>query len=257
MSNTSTIDTFDEEGELDGYQIEESDDDGDDMDESVIAGSQTTYNPKHKYNNTELTELADALLREDANRELCRQCREKDPESLPYGQETGNVEWMLRKDKQGNALLDDEGNVQYIAFPELECAAGHRWYLGEGVRRNINGKNPILFEPHLYNRKRREIHVKDGVPDPAFTMDRWGKRPTQGMYYRVHPQGRKQNTDEQRKRNGASFYRHCTHKLEGSVTVTSDGLFTDKSRTNRADQTTRAKAYSGDGASMEIGPTWW
>lgn len=188
-----------------GFTTEELEDEGD-LDESVDT-SRTSYDPDHNYSNKELEELADAMLREDANRELCRQCRAKDAESLPYGRETGHIEWMLRKDKDDNAILDDEGNVQYIAFPELQCEQGHRWYLGEGVRRNINGKNPILFEAHLYNRKRREIHVKDGVPDPAFTMDRWGKRPVQGMYYRVHPQGRKQNTEEQRKRNGASFYR--------------------------------------------------
>lgn len=167
----------------------------------------TSYVEGKKYLKSELEAFADELLREDANRELCKRCKEKDADSLPYGHETGHVEWQVQKDKQGDALLDDEGNTRYIAYPELQCDKGHRWYKGEGPRRDIRGKNPILFETHLYNRKRREIHVKDGIPDPAFTMDRWGKRPTQGIYNRAHPQGRKINTPEQRAKNGASWYR--------------------------------------------------
>lgn len=162
----------------------------------------------HKLTKKELEEYADDLLRDDANRELCRLCKEKDPESLPYGEETGEIEWQIQKNKStGEILLDEEGSALYVAFPELVCTKGHRWYKGEGPRRDIRGKYPILFESHLYNRKRREIHVKDGIPDPAFTMDRWGKRPTTGLYNRSHPQGRKINTPEQRAKNGASYYR--------------------------------------------------
>ena len=62
----------------------------------------------------------------------------------------------------------------------------------------IKGENPILFEEHLKNRHKREIFNKAGVPDPAFG---------QGIYNRQHPEGRKVNSDEQRKRNGASYYR--------------------------------------------------
>jgi hypothetical protein len=175
-----------------------------DIDEEIDWG---TYPPPDKYSKKELEEQADVLLREDANRELCRKCKDADVDSLPYGDETGEVEWAIQKDKQGTPLFDDEGNTLYVAFPELRCEAGHRWYKGEGPRRDIRGRNPILFESHLYNRKRREIHVKDGIPDPAFTMDRWGKRPTTGIYNRTHPQGRKTNTPEQRARNGASWYR--------------------------------------------------
>jgi hypothetical protein len=179
------------------FEYVEEEDDGD-LDESVPVEGES-YDSKKKYSKAQLEELADALLREDSNKELCRQCKEKDANSLPYGSETGHTEWALRKDASGAAVLDDEGNAQYIAFPELSCDAGHRWYKGEGTRRNINGKNPILFEQHIYNRKRREIHVKDGIPDPAFTTDRWG-RPTVGMYHRTHPQGRKVNSTEQRKK---------------------------------------------------------
>lgn len=186
----------------------------DDFEDEIVEESDDTDRweneggPPDKMTNKEKEEWADTLLREDANRELCRQCRDADPDSLPYGEETGEIEWQIQKDKEtGDPLFDEEGNTLYVAFPELICTQGHHWYKGEGPRRDIRGRNPILFESHLYNRKRREIHVKDGIPDPAFTMDRWGKRPTTGIYNRSHPSGRKINTPEQRARNGASYYR--------------------------------------------------
>lgn len=197
-----------EEEEIIGLVLEEVEEESEsDADEDSYEESDGRYDPTKKYRPKELEELADALLREDANRELCRKCRDNDPESIPYGHETGEVEWQIQLGKDGLPLFDTEGNTLYVAFPELRCEEGHRWYKGEGPRRDIRGKDPILFETHLYNRKRREIHVKDGIPDPAFTMDRWGKRPTQGIYNRAHPQGRKINTPEQRAKNGASWYR--------------------------------------------------
>jgi hypothetical protein len=162
--------------------------------------------PGQKYTALELEEFADQLLRSDANRELCRECKENDPDSLPYGDETGHVESVAQFDNDGNPLLDEEENQLYLDFPELRCEKGHRWYKGEGPRRDIRGVNPILFQSHLYNRQRREIYVEAGTPDPAFTNDRFG-RPTTGMYNRTHPDGRKVNTKGQRVKNGASFYR--------------------------------------------------
>lgn len=67
-----------------------------------------------------------------------------------------------------------------------------------GKSRGIAGEDPILFEEHLYSRKRREIYNQNGVPDPSIN---------EGMFWRTHPQGRKVNSDDQRKRHGASFYR--------------------------------------------------
>lgn len=166
------------------------------------------FTPGTKYNSEELIAFADKLLRDDSNRELCRKCKEKDPDGdfLPYGEETGQVESVPQFTADNDPLLDDEGNQLYLDFPELKCEKGHRWFQGEGQRRDIRGPNPILFESHLYNRKRREIYVTEGTPDPAFTMDRKG-RPTQGMYNRSHPEGRKINTRAQRAKNGASYYR--------------------------------------------------
>ena len=67
-----------------------------------------------------------------------------------------------------------------------------------GKERGIGGKDPILFEEHLYQRQKREILNENGVPEPGLVS---------GIYYRSHPEGRKVNSEEQRRRNGASYYR--------------------------------------------------
>lgn len=178
-------------------------------DEDVLDEDQepAEFDPHGKYSNLEMEEYADALLREDSNRELCRKCKEADPEALPYGKETGQVESVPQYDEESDEpLLDDNGHQLYLDFPELRCDKGHRWYKGEGPRRDIRGPNPILFESHLYNRRRREIYVEAGTPDPAFTMDRFGQ-PSTGIYNRSHPDGRKINTKSQRAKHGASYYR--------------------------------------------------
>lgn len=192
-----------------------------DMDESVttIGGEQFEVHGKHS--KLELEEWADKLLREDANREMCRICVEKEVH-LPYGHETGKIEYMPAMDKQGDAIYDEEtGETKFVEFPELECKQGHRWYKGEGPRRDIRGENPILFEPHLYNRKRRELLAKEGVVDPAYTMDRWGKRPAVGIYGRSHPLGRKVNSRKQRRDFGAGFTSSHRGLVSLSVAVSS------------------------------------
>lgn len=162
------------------------------------------WDPNRTYSKRELEELADQMLKDDANREVCRRCKE-DGDPLSYGEETGIVE-SVPQYVEGEPFLDEEDQQLYLDFPELECKRGHKWYKGEGPRRDIRGKDPILFESHLYQRKRREIYVAAGTPDPAYTMDRFGK-PTKGSYNRVHPDGRKVNSKEQRSKHGASFYR--------------------------------------------------
>lgn len=149
------------------------------------------FEPDKQYRDWELTKLADQLLREDSKRELCRSCGE-------YGEETGMVESKPQFKKDGEPLLDEGGNQLYIEFPELECSKRHRWFLGEGKARGINGRAPILFKNHLDDRRRREIYTANGTPDPGIQR---------GMYNRTHPQGRKVNSDQQRKKNGASFFR--------------------------------------------------
>lgn len=176
-----------------------------DLDETLEDEIDEEFDPGKKYSKTELQEWADHFLKEDAARELCRKCRDKGVE-LPYGEETGKIVPLPQFTDDGDPILDKAGRQLHVDFPELKCEKGHKWYRGEGPRRDIRGKNPILFETHLKNRQRREIYVEVGIPDPAYTTDRFG-RPTQGMYNRTHPQGRKVNTNEQRKKNGASFFR--------------------------------------------------
>lgn len=183
--------------------------DTDELDlEEIEEVVEAEFDPNGKYSSLELEEQADVLLKADANRELCRKCKElQGPDSLPYGEETGEVESVPQyTEDTGEPIVDEEGQQLYLEFPELRCPKGHRWYKGEGARRDIRGLNPILFESHLSSRKRREIMVESGIPDPAFTRDRWGRR-IQGIYNRVHPGGRKVNTKEQRASSGASFYR--------------------------------------------------
>ncbi len=158
--------------------------------EEVIEEESLEYDPNRKYTNWELGELADALLRADTKRELCRKCEK-------YGEETGNVESQPQF-KDGKPLVDDEGNMLYVEFPELQCENNHRWYKGEGKARGNGGKDPILFEDHLKNRQKREIYTSIGTPDPGIVA---------GLFNRTHPQGRKVNSDEQRRKHGASFYR--------------------------------------------------
>lgn len=180
-----------------------------DLLEELEDESSAVFDPHVKYTGKELEEFADKLLLEDRKRELCRTCCEElGRTSLPYGTETGHVEWMPQFEKDtGEPILDEAGDLLYVAYPEMECEQGHRWYKGEGLQRGLDGPNPILFKNHLDKRKQRELLATDGVVDPAYTMDRWGKRPIQGLYYRSHPQGRKTNTPEQRKNSGAGFYK--------------------------------------------------
>ena len=138
----------------------------------------------------QLEEMADDILRADSNRELCRKCKEAGHE-VPYGEKTGNVYPMPQFADDGTPMLDDDGAQLVVDFPELECERSHRWFQGEGLRRQIKGPNPILFESHIHNRKRREIYPASGVPDSALVR---------GTYNKTHPQGRGVNTAEQRKK---------------------------------------------------------
>lgn len=143
------------------------------------------YEEGRKYTGTQLNQLADDMLREDARKEICRECEET-------GKETGNIS------PTSQTVQDEEGNELIIDFPEYTCKNGHTWYKGEGKVKGIKGDAPILFEEHLHQRRRREIYNSIGTPDPSIVA---------GIYNRTHPEGRKVNSPEQRKKNGASYYR--------------------------------------------------
>jgi hypothetical protein len=138
-----------------------------------------------RYSPSDLDAIATQMLRDDAASELCRECGES---GLP----TGNTQTVVEPVKDG------EGHPLVVDFAELVCTGGHTWYEGEGRRKSVNGENPILFDEHLQSRKRREIYTTGGVPDPGIVS---------GIYNRTHPKGRKVNSEEQRKKHGASFFR--------------------------------------------------
>lgn len=104
-------------------------------------------------------------------------------------------------------VINEDGSVNWedrdYTSAELDVIATAllRHHVRDGG--SIKGDNPILFEEHLKNRHKREIYSVHGTPDPAFGH---------GIYNRTHPEGRKVNSPEQRKRNGASYYRiYSTH----------------------------------------------
>ena len=63
----------------------------------------------------------------------------------------------------------------------------------------------FLFQEHIEPRWRKEVRVETGTPDQSITNSL--SPDGQTMYNRQHPQGRKVNSDAQRKSNGASYYR--------------------------------------------------
>lgn len=138
-----------------------------------------------KYTPSQLDMIAEQLLRNDAKSELCRDCGGR-------GATTGESQTVAQE------TCDEEGNKLTLSFPEYQCEDGHSWFQGEGAVRGIGGENPVLFEEHFQSRKRREIYTTIGTPDPNIVS---------GMYNRCHPRGRKVNSPEQRKKNGASFFR--------------------------------------------------
>lgn len=140
---------------------------------------------KTDYTNSQLQAMADDMLRADSKTELCRTCGER-------GEDTGEVRPIEQP------VEDGQGHPLVLDFKEKRCSNSHVWYEGEGNERGIAGDDPILFEEHFQSRRKREIYTTQGTPDPEIVS---------GLYNRVHPQGRKVNSAEQRKRHGASFYR--------------------------------------------------
>lgn len=138
------------------------------------------------YTKGELGAITDNILKEDSRAELCRECGGR-------GTETGKTEPRVQEE-----ALDENGKPITLLFPEFVCDNDHRWFEGEGKARGIGGENPILFEEHIYSRRRREILCAAGTPDPSIVS---------GIYLRTHPEGRKVNSKEARTKHGASYYR--------------------------------------------------
>jgi hypothetical protein len=133
--------------------------------------------------------------------------------SNPCGTLSRGNKWKLSESLEMSGWNKNFGKPERIEFDpsvdyskrELEILADQ--YLRDDARsinpetgkeKGIGGDNPILFAEHEYSRRRREIYVTEGTPDPSLVS---------GIYFRTHPQGRKVNSETQRKKNGASYYR--------------------------------------------------
>lgn len=99
--------------------------------------------------------------------------------------------------KKTELTLDDfDANVKWTPKELDEFAS---LMIREDFKNNPNFRHPVvLLDEHLTKRYAREIYNTNGFPEPSFGA---------GLYWRTHPQGRKMNSEEQRKLNGASFYR--------------------------------------------------
>lgn len=123
---------------------------------------------------------------------------------IRFGEYTDAMPWKRRPFINRDERIEYEEGKDYTAR-ELEQLADQ--FLRDearsidpetGKERGIGGEHPILFAEHLYQRQKREILNENGVPEPGLVK---------GIYYRAHPEGRKINSEEQRKKHGASYYR--------------------------------------------------
>lgn len=122
-----------------------------------------TPEPGKKYTAAELELMADAMLRYHADEEPCPDCGLL---TLPPRNRTDN----------------------------FVCEEGHSWPQpghNSATRTGIGGKNPILFREHEWARRRREVYVQSGTPDPSIEA---------GIFHRPHNpnlnQRRQQNPED-------------------------------------------------------------
>jgi len=126
----------------------------------------------------------------------------EDPDAEPHKRKNGKkIVVDLGEDRESLVIEEDEHYTPSeldLMADEILRAHARSIDPETGKPVGIGASPPILFEEHVYSRKRREIYNQNGVPDPNIVS---------GIYWRTHPQGRKVTTPEQRKKNGASWYR--------------------------------------------------
>jgi hypothetical protein len=112
--------------------------------------------------------------------------------------------YTLRKSHLKNLELPpfDPERTDYTAF-EMEAYTDA--LLRESTRENPEGPK-VLFQEHIDSRWGREVLSTTGTVDDSITSSL--SKDGHMMYYRTHPEGRKVNSDQQRKDNGASYYRN-------------------------------------------------
>jgi hypothetical protein len=153
------------------------------------------YIAGQSYTNHQIDLMADAMLKADSKREMCRICGGQGVET---GEKQIGPQFMYDEDGEViGPLVDGEGRQLAVVFHELACPEGHLWMEGEGKAKGFKGDNPVLLEEHLIARKRREIFCENGTPDPNIVA---------GSYNKTHPEGRRVNSDESRRVHGAAFY---------------------------------------------------
>lgn len=114
-----------------------------------------------------------------------------------------SVSWYRRGQEQVDlSEFTDEGDYTPA---QLEAYADAILRADAKESKPIGVYPSILFEEHLYNRRRREILCEQGYPDEALTGTL--SRDGQMIFNRTHPQGRKVNSEKARRENGASYYR--------------------------------------------------
>jgi hypothetical protein len=125
------------------------------------------------------------------------------PVIIKTGKKSGwtmRTPYTNRKDYE-KELEPFDPNKEYTAR-ELEAYANQM--LREDIAENKEGPR-VLFQEHIEPKWRKEVNSTSGTVDDAITnsMSNDGQR----IYNRTHPQGRKVNSPESRKRHGASYYR--------------------------------------------------
>jgi hypothetical protein len=109
--------------------------------------------------------------------------------------------YTYRKEFEKELPPFDPARKDYTAR-ELELYANQM--LREDRVENPTGPR-ILFQEHIEPDWRREVLNPAGSVDATITNSL--SKDGQTMYNRQHPQGRRVNSEQQRKINGASYYR--------------------------------------------------
>jgi hypothetical protein len=110
--------------------------------------------------------------------------------------------YTSRKDYEKELEPYDPDKADLYTARELEAYANQM--LREDVADKKDGPR-VLFQEHIEPKWRKEVRSESGVVDDALTnaMSKDGVR----MYNRTHPSGRKVNSEEARRKHGASYYR--------------------------------------------------
>ncbi len=113
--------------------------------------------------------------------------------------------YTYRKSYLENFELDKfDPNASYSSS-ELEAYTDLLLKEDNKRRPEKDGFPQIIFQEQAESRWSREVTSGTGDIDPTISAE--GSPDGQRMYNRTHPEGRKINSEQQRKDHGASYYR--------------------------------------------------